>query len=353
MEAGQVPSATLSLRRPVGVTLGIALLSAASVAFLGEALSRLDRVRQAIPIQSVGSGQPQLDKKLMLLDDLVRKDGPLDCVFIGSSQVHRGIDPTIFEEAFRKASGRQVRSFNFGLGGLSETGEEPIATVLLAKFRPKMMIIGASSYGLDDERGVTVAAHLATNPWIQYHHGEFSFDGWLIEHSFAFRNYLGCLFLAEPRIPFKQAMVRRAVAGMSARGYGSLESGEFRGVDEAAAKILRNYSVSADHLESLSKVLRLGGDVDKLVVEVPVHESVIGLFQEGEADHQRALDAVLGVAAAQNVPFWKYPGDRPIPRNGWSDYVHLNRIGAEVYSRWLGERLGEAVRQGRVARLAD
>jgi len=83
-------------------------------------------------------------------------------------------------------------------------------------------------------------------------------------------------------------------------------------------------------------------------VELPIHTSVIELYGNGAADHARALDEIEKVVRAGGAPFWRYPAERAIPHEGWADFVHMNRLGAAMYSRWLGERLGEAVRDGRL-----
>jgi hypothetical protein len=38
-----------------------------------------------------------------------------------------------------------------------------------------------------------------------------------------------------------------------------------------------------------------------------------------------------------------------IPEAGWWDAAHMNAIGAEIFSKWLGEQVGKAVRKGTIA----
>lgn len=350
MESESAATAKLRLRPPVGLTFGVACLIAGCLAGTGEILSRTDTARRLLPLQSVGCGQPQLDKKLLLLRDLSERRGPPDCLFLGSSQTYRGIDPAVFEAAFREASGRRITSFNFGLGGLSESGEDLLARMVVTKFRPRLLVIGASAYGLDDDRGVAFAARLQGNPWILYHQGKRTFDGWLVEHSDAFRTYLGVRFWTDPMPRADRVKILGMMRGMTANGYGLTEPGEFRGLDDAMARATAEYAPSPSHLESLVRTLALRSEAEMLVVELPVHESVIHNFRRGRTDYEDGLAAIDRVTRENGVAFWRYPPDRAIPQEGWADFQHLNRVGAAMYSRWLGQRLGGAVRQGSALR---
>ena len=348
-EAIARPSATLAVRWPLGRGVLLAIAMALAVAVAGEVFSRTEAARRWFPTPSVGCGQPQLDAKLVLLDGMVRRAGPIDGLYFGSSMVYRGIDPDAVASIFRSDTGRGLRSFNFGLGGLSETGEEPLAKIVVEKFRPAWMVIGASPFGLDDARGVALTERLLSNPWVRHYHGEPSLDGWLVDHSEAFRTYLGFRFwVLEPVSRADRLKIRGMMEGMGANGYGVTDSTRLPDLDEETVKYFSSYEVSDAHVESLSRMLQLRDEVNLVVVEVPVHDSVRNRFGRGDAAYRDGLDAIERAAAAAGVPFWRYPADRPIPSEGWADYTHMNRTGAAVFSRWLGERLGEAARRGRL-----
>jgi hypothetical protein len=339
--------ATLRLRPPLGRSLVAAAALAALVALASEAASRTGLVRGLLPTPSVGCGQPQLDAKIALLDTHVDREGPIEGLFFGSSMVYRGIDPLVVAEAFERDSGRALRSFNFGLGGLSETGEEPLAKIVVDRFRPRWLVVGASPFGLDDERGVGLTERLLANPWVRHHHGEPSLDGWLVDRSSAFRAWLGIRFwLLEPMSKADRLKIRGMMEGMKASGYGISESTRLPDLDDKTRAYFSGYELSSAHVESLARLLRLRDDVRVVLVEVPVHESVVNRFGRGDDAYRRGLDAIEEVAARTGVPFWRYPKDRPIPAEGWADYTHMNRTGAAIYSRWLGERLAAAEREG-------
>ena len=349
VQPGQVTASVLRLHWPFGGTVLLGLLFAAAIAGAAELASRAEALVGRLPAETVGGGLVQLDRKLAFLRELIGREGPVDCLFLGSSQVYRSVDPEIVDSALRQAGGEGFRSFNFGLGGMSETSEAQIARILLEKFQPKLVVIGASSYGLYERKDRDqFESHLVTSPWYRYHRGEFTAEGWLSDRSAAFRRFRGYQFWRDLPAETRQKL-GQVVQGMTASGYGRSEAGEFRGIDRGAARDLRQFEVSPDRLSALGELLRLRSPgLEVLVVEVPVSETTLQHFGDGKADHQRALDEIEKVTARYGVPFWRYPADRAIPEDGWADFIHLNRIGSTTYSRWLGEQLLEAVRDGRL-----
>jgi len=332
----------LRLQRPFGRTLVLAGLLVLVFGGLCEMAARSRALEQRLPPESIGSGQPQLDLKLVLLREMAAAGGPVDTVFVGSSQVFRAIDPALFEQAYRRVSGRPIRAFNFGLGGMSETGEEPLTRILVDEFQPRLIVIGASSYGLDARRDLKFQQFLDRSAWFHYHRGEINLDGWLLEHSAAFRRYHGHLFWSDPP-PDTLDLVKRSIADMRVDGHSPFPVGPFNPLDPETLATLPDFVPSPLHLEALSNLLALRqAGLEMIVVEMPVHESVIESYGGGQADHGAALDAIEAVAARHGVRFLRYPyAERPIPPDGWSDFIHLNSIGTRIYSLWLGERIAE------------
>jgi hypothetical protein len=341
-------STVLRLRRPAGRTLALALLFAVAAAGVLEALARREAFRERWSPESVGSGQQQLDRKLVLLREMIAGPGPVDALFLGSSQVHRAVDPTEVEARIRAVSGRELRLFNFGLNGISEVGQVPVARILAKKYRPRLLVVGVSSYGMDDRRDIRFGEALEASPWFRYHSGRPSLDGFLLEHSSAIRQYQGYLFWSNPDAE-QLEIQERAVSGMAGDGHGPFEPGRFRDVDDEAAKDLAEFRVSPSHVDALDRLFALRSpELAIVAVEMPVHPHVIERFGRGAADHEAALAAIAGVAARHGVPFWRFPAEPPIPADAWHDFVHLNRRGTALYSAWLGERLGEALKGGQV-----
>ena len=108
------------------------------------------------------------------------------------------------------------------------------------------------------------------------------------------------------------------------------------------------YRVSPEDVEGLKRMAGLreqGASV--LLVEAPLPATYMAFFAGGEQDYARFVEVIGSHAEAAGVPFWRAPPDL-IPGDGWADYGHLNREGAEAFSEWLGARVGEAVRAGAI-----
>lgn len=338
-------STVLRLHWPAGATIALALAFVAVAAAVCEVAARSEVLAGRLFPESVGSGQPQLDKKLVLLREMVEREGAVDCLFLGSSQAYRALDPEAISARIRARTGQPLRCFNFGLGGMSETSEAPLARILLRKYRPRLVVVGVSSYGMS-ERGIRFGEFLESSPWYRYQAGRPNLDGWLLEHSYVMRRYQGYLFWTNPE---KDAIATQEglVVGMGASGHAPFERGRFRDVGPENRRVLEQYRISPRHVEALDALFRLRSpEVEFLAVEMPVHESVIALYPHGADDHEAARATIAEVAARHGVPFWRVPDDLALPTSRWADFVHLNRDGTAVYSAWLGERLADAFRSG-------
>lgn len=346
----QPPAPTaLHLRRPRAAATLAALALVLVVAGGAEALTRGGWPGKFLPPPSIGSGQAQLDRKLVFLAEARRSGRPVDVVFFGNSQVYRGIDPVPFGEAFARQTGRRVHSFNFGLGGASEVSNVRLARILVGQSRPRLIVAGASSFSLAEDRGTKFAAQIEFNPWFLYREGRFNLDGWMIDHSAAFRQYLGCLFWWEKRPETKLKGIRESIAGMRPDGFAPLPAGAPKKMHPNEQALLADFEMSPSHLEALCALLRLGGTNHAALVEMPVPAATVKLYARQEEDHLLAREAMARVAARFSAPFLGLTEAPPIQDDHWYDYAHLNGEGAQDFSAWLGEQVGKAVREGRLS----
>src|SRR5690554_1691871 len=79
-----------------------------------EWIARSDTIQTQLTPPKMSSRRYQLGHKLSLLDDEVRRNGPVDCIMIGSSMVDVGFDPEYFQEAYRNVTRQDIWCFNFG-----------------------------------------------------------------------------------------------------------------------------------------------------------------------------------------------------------------------------------------------
>ena len=99
-------------------------------------------------------------------------------------------------------------------------------------------------------------------------------------------------------------------------------------------------------LESIMEYTDLG--ISVILVEMPVADGLYYFFGNRELDYSRFVTQVDSLARRHQVPFWQTEPLDFIPDNGWVDYSHLNKAGAEVFSKWLGQQVGRAEQQGRI-----
>ena len=99
----------------------------------------------------------------------------------------------------------------------------------------------------------------------------------------------------------------------------------------------------------MRQLSKLDADQPKLqivVVEVPVHPSFSLLFPGGETEQQQVRQQLADQITSRGLLYWPLETQPAIPADGWWDRNHVNLVGIEIYSTWLGQRLAQAVQQG-------
>ena len=327
---------TLNLKWPIGRTFGLAVVNLLLIATFLEGVARLGWISSYMPKKTIGSGHPQIDMKLELLDALMEREGRIDCIFLGSSMVYRAINPDIFAEAVKRRTGRDIVCFNFGLAGVGETSSAMLGEMLVRKYRPGTLILGTSPRNLSERTGIKTA-NLQNNPWIRYHNGFFNIDGWLTEHSVAFRRYMGFNGLKELIAPVE----RRRYYEMTALGYGHSKDVMYEDVvaaSRASMSWLTEGGISRVHLEGLERNMRLNNVVKVVVFEVPVHPALAAGVDKGQERYSRGLTVIEEAAGRNGVTFLRSIPRHLLPVEGWSDPYHMNQKGAGIFSKWLGEK---------------
>jgi hypothetical protein len=74
---------------------------------------------------------------------------------------------------------------------------------------------------------------------------------------------------------------------------------------------------------------------------------VLETFYSRTSLYVSILDQIATYATAHGVPLWLTVQLHLIPDDGWvGDAGHTNGTGAAVFSRWLGEQIGNATNNG-------
>ena len=346
---------TLQLKNPFSQLLMLTMLILILYCVLMEIFFSLPFTQSHLSAAGLGSRHRQFEVQVARLERLVAERGPVDCIFLGNSMTWLGVNPLVVEQAFEAKTGRPIRCFNFGVSALPASSAGMIAPVLVEKFHPKLLIFGtfARDYAIPSD--AEDASVISDTPWLKYQQGEFNFAGWLYNNSNAFRyktqahdflfmkfddvfnqdfgppDYLAYGF--DPKLDIRVDVTQPADRNERA--------------NKDPQIWLSDYKILDENIEGLKQILNQSDrGVQVIVIEMPVYKTADQFFSNGESDYNRYVDAVDQVTSFSGTPFWRVSEQVVIPLDGWWDYFHLNIKGAQMYSHWLGSRLGEELLQG-------
>jgi len=353
--------ATLSLSWPAGRRLLWCMAWLALLVALAEVLARTAVVRAHLPAPSFGVANRQFELQWARLEAFVAEEGQPNCIFIGSSQVLRGIDPLVFEAAYRQKTGQDLRCFTFGVRGFDPDNSYEAARLVLQEYHPRLLIFGTDIPSYSTERADAVRGALGSHAWVRYRLGEPVVEGWLIDHSAALRAYLPLRFWFRASFDEQQAEAERFDTQITREGFGRLdhnspvigEPPQPGDSQEALFDILRDYTISGDQLASLENILALRSRQQVVIVEMPLHPTFFYFFGNGRADYDRGLQVVRAKIRPTQVEFIETTDLHLIADSGWANRNHLNTQGASVFSQWLGARMAELALSGRLPSIAE
>jgi hypothetical protein len=313
---------------------------------------RLDSFQAPLTPPKMGSRHYQLGHKLALLDTEVKRNGPVDCIMVGSSMVDVGFDPEFFQNGYQEITRSGISCFNFGIDASSAASTAILAKILVEDYHPRLLIFGT------DPRDYAVPSKdrdpsaILETPWIQYRQGHFSLDSWLMEHSYFYRyrqhlsrllhfNFEGTLW-SETKFNFEILVngytpIDKVADYINDPPHPQDDSYEV----VYYSRIFAPYQPLEENLDALESIMehnRSGTQV--IVVEMPVADGLYYFFGNGEKDYDQFVARINELADLHQVPFWRTEPLDSIPDDGWSDYSHLNVTGAEIFSTWLGEQVG-------------
>lgn len=343
-----------------GKTFWLTLILSLAFGGFAEWFSRSEIFQTFLTPPKMGSRHYQLGHKLALLDDMIKKIGPMDCIMVGSSMVDTGFDPDAFEQAYREFTGKEIHCFNFGIDASSAASTAALVRILMEDYHPRLLIVGTDPRDYAVPSADRDPAVVLKTPWVAYRQGEFSLEGWLLDHSYLYRyrQHLGRL----ARFQFEGTIWSNTKLNYEilSNGFTPLskvstyindppnpEDDSFQ--VRYYTRIYSSYQMLHENLEGLESIMAytdLG--ISVILVEMPVADGLYYFFGNRESDYNRFVARVDAVASRDQVPFWQTEPLDFIPDNGWVDYTHLNRTGAEIFSTWLGQQVGKAEHQGSI-----
>lgn len=336
---------------PAARTLAGSIIVLVFIAALAEMAARMPFVRRFLPAPHLGIGYWFLDLKLDRLQRFAEQ-GPIDILFTGHSTVDAGIDPQAFNRSFQAVTGRKIRSFNLGIAKLDLPSLALLLRIVAGRSRPKLVIAGFLPEDLLEDMRSGEADALLRTPWVRQRLDKPNLEGWLADHSAAYRYFLRFrLWLQQPK--FSRSITAKD-RNLGADGYRAFRNTNVISAKkkEAAARPAPSghayRRASPQRLAALDDILRFCArqGMEIVWVEMPLHRT--DEFVSGVA---RQVRSQLAAQATERI---RRHGGRFIHAGFvdvqadayWSQRNHMNSIGAERFSGSLGKEIGQALRTG-------
>src|SRR5688572_24306067 len=177
----------LRIQFPIGKTFVQAFLLLVAFLTAAEVISRTTQSNDLLGnYESFGSAHPHFDMQMINIRARAKKEGKVDCIIFGNSQVLYGINPAALEEAYFENTGKKIICQNFGLGGVSPLGILPLMKTLINIYSPSIIIYGTSIIDYTIPSKTELDLGVESSPWLRYQLGQFTIDGLLIENSVSF-----------------------------------------------------------------------------------------------------------------------------------------------------------------------
>ncbi len=305
-----------------------------------EGLFRLPMVQRALPTPDI-MGNYELGAKRERLQAMLAAGGAPDCFLVGSSVALQGLDPEVIDTTYHQITGKTVRCFNYAITGSDAPQIITLTRILVQKYHPKLIVYGTSYRDFRD------AQHppYQPEPWYAYLMGAPSLQGWLEENSYLYRYYATLRWY-----------LRASLGALSAREkYDSQIQpdgfvrvvGIWPHIDKVPRPIVNNtYRASAESLDALASLSTFShAGTTVIVVEMPLPPNSTHLLLNADQDYAVYIDAVERATREADLPFWRTTQlVQPITTaEGWADPIHLNGIGGDLFSGWVGQQLAQAL----------
>ena len=354
---------TLKINRPRNPALAFGAVLFLIFCILAEAVARTPFVQARVAYQAYGTNHTQLELQLNNLERFVEKNGAPDCFVFGSSQAFREIDPRIFALAFQHARGESLTCYNFGVTGSQIWTTSILGEILIAKYQPRLVVIGTSFLDYTEGREFQIDERFKENDWLEFQTSKFTLGGWLTEHSYAWRA-LTLLSYAAPYGMRYEEVLREAHkwdGEIADSGFALSEESVDPSVpvEPGFVKNLQlefgGFGVSERNLSALEETVAFSQEAGTqvLLAEMTYHPSLLELKDpkgSPRANKEQILAFIQkvnarleGIASKRGIVFLEFDPALSLPETVWFDLYHLNRVGAAIFSRWLGEQAAQVI----------
>jgi hypothetical protein len=342
-----------------------ALLVVLLALLAAEGLARLPFIQRHAPPPSLGNYHYQFEIKWFHLEKYVQEHGGVDVILLGSSLVNSGLDPDAINESWVQASAEEpLRIYNFGVEGLTIEPNSFVAELLIETYHPQVLIFGTEIRDYAANNGVEVAEKFLSDPWVQYQQGQFNLKGWLTEHSaatrifLAYRNWMTWEF-AEQRNLIVTRTGKLTDAGYDVENNTTDVANQLPDPadpeDAEAFETFADFQLAPERIEILKNLMALGREPTGesappqiILLEMPVSPSFYIYFERGLEEHEDFVNEISGLAEENDVVFLEAIPESALPDKSRSDRVHLNKRGADTFSKIVGGWLAELYADGKL-----
>jgi hypothetical protein len=361
--------AKLNLNAGAGRSLLMAITIVLALSVALEATARSAWFQRQLPFQAYGANHVQFEMQIANLKAYTAEFGEPECLIVGTSQALRSLDPQVMDEVYQGMRGERLGCYNFSVVGANLISTQSFVEYLLEEHQPRLLVVGVSFLDFTQAREKRFDPRFQENAWLAYRLGVFSLEGWLVEHSYAYRALVFTSYSAPTGLDYGavEKDVRKWQRELTRYGHGHTEE-TFRiereitpGEASNFLKEFDDFTVSSQNLESLENIIRLAKEAGAqvIVVEMPYHRSLVELTGVDEALRQQAQPLLAGflasfeqqgraIAARQAVPFWSVAEAPQFTNTSWLDRYHLNAQGSAIFSAWLAERIAQAAASGEI-----
>ena len=340
---------TLKLQRLTAGLAGWVLLGLILLLLAAEALLRSPLADRFLPAPTIGREMrfPEVDVKFRRLEQMARR-GEVNCFFFGSSMGDAGLDPVVFEAQLRSAGITDLHCFNFSVEAFMAETSADFAEFLVRQYHPRLVIFGTSALEYDAKRDARRGA--GQTPWLAYCAGQFSWEGWLVDHSYLYRYLLALPKYRDPGFRQERQISERLV---TASGFRSVQ----RVTQNPAGQLdvlIDSYALNLPDWVGLQRIAALRRtNTQVIVLEMPVHpEFMPHYLPGGKQTYERDFAApVAQYLAGEDVLFLRtWPQlAAGLPANAWKDGWHLNADGAYALSSWLAGQVAALQTAGKIS----
>jgi hypothetical protein len=285
--------------------------------------------------------------KVEQMDRFDRRGRRADVVFAGTSQVFRGINPTVFDQT----SDDETFSYNAALlSGLPPIMERWLLEEVEPRLKPRVVVWGLSSIDFHERR--------YGRPLKSYESAPATRKGLMASLQRMSGRLLELVkFRATLRDPEQWQSIRngrdktpgpveKAREKMDSRGHSPKLRLNLPEEEERARlrdKVLRGYDVSDRGTKSITRIVRTleRRRVDVVFVWMPVRRGYVDAHPRKESDFEEAERHLAILAERLDVPFLDMSDS--IKTKKFTDYHHLGKDGAEQLSRKLRRKLDRLV----------